>query len=248
MAIKLFQYWDRAVPPPEVAGWIQGFRTRNPEFEHVLFDEDSASAFISRWFGAREARAFHACAVPAMQADVIRLCALLVHGGVYVDADNQSVGPLQELIGQAPHALMFTWTGLLNNGFLWFRRPCDPFLHACLSLALENIEQRRFPIEFTATGPGVLNAVRALIEPEALTEILAAFDNPICRRWLFPDLLEHARSTIKITPELTQSYRSTTLMNALAASPWIGAEQPAYKGADRHWLNWEQPIYRQAEV
>ena len=242
--MKLFQYWNSPNPPAEVAGWIADFRERNPDFDHVLFDETSATAFIQRWFGDRAVAAFHACAVPAMQADVIRLCAVLVYGGVYVDADNQSLKPLRGLIDQAPHSLVFSWMGLFNNGFLWFKAPASPLLQACLTLTLENVEARRFETEFTSTGPGVLNAIRALLDPEALPEIFAAFDNPVCRSWGFSELLDHARSSVRLTPELADSYRNLKVMNALAASPWIGAEQPSYKQTEQHWLNWAEPIYR----
>lgn len=241
--MKLFQYWDSATPPPEVAQWIEGFRVRNPEFDHVLFNAATAIDFIAEHFGPREVAAFQACAVPAMQADYIRLCAIDVHGGVYVDADNQSLGPLSELIERAPHALMFTWVGLVNNGFLMFRRPGDPFIKACLALTTANVEARRFDIEFTSTGPGVFNAVRALVDPAALPEILHAFDNPICASWGFPKLLAYARDLIEPTPELVRSFEAITLINALQAGPWIGADQPAYKAGERHWLNWKGAIY-----
>ena len=244
--MKIFQYWDGPNPPAEVATWIRGVAAGNPDFEHVLFDEQSAAAFIERHFGVRQAAAFKVCAVPAMQADVIRLCAILVHGGVYIDADNQSLRPLRELIDGAPYALMFTWMGMLNNGFLWFKEARNLFLQTCLDLTFDNIEARRFKTEFTSTGPGVFNALRALIDPETLPEVLHAFDNPTCKEWNFAELLEHVRATVEITPALCQSYKSITLMNALAASPWIGALQPAYKETSRHWLNWTAPIYRDA--
>ena len=242
--MKLFQYWDRPEPPAEVAQWIEGFRTRNPEFEHELFDEASAAAFISQHYGPRELAAFEACARPAMQADYIRLCLLDVHGGVYVDADNQSLEPLSDLISTAPDALMFTWLGMINNGFMMFRKPHDPFVRACLALATENVEARRFRIEFTATGPGVLNAIRALIDPASLDQILAAFDNPLASQWGFPELLEIARASITVTPELTSAYNAITLMHVLTTGRWIGAEQPAYKQTDNHWITWKGDIYR----
>ncbi len=242
--MKLFQYWDGAEPPSEVAGWIEGFRTRNPDFEHVLLNEATAADFIARHYGPREVAAFRACAVPAMQADFIRLCVLDVFGGVYVDADNQSLRPLSELIARAPRSLAFLWTGLINNGFLMFRSPGDPFVRACLEMTLQNIEARRFEIEFTATGPGVVNAVRVVADPSCLDAVLGAFDNAVCRDWGFPALVEHARAAVPATPELVEAVASLTLMHALAASPWIGSDQPAYKQSDRHWGNWRGSIYR----
>ena len=242
--MKLFQYWDSPTPPAEVASWIEGFRTGNPEFEHVLFDEGSATEFIARHYGPREVAAFKACAVPAMQADFIRLCAMDVHGGVYVDADNQSIKPLSELIAQAPRSMMFTWMGMVNNGFLLFRDPHDPFVRACLALTVENIEARRFETEFTSTGPGVFNAIRGLIDPATLTAVRAAFDNPMASAWGFEELLQIAAASVPLTPVLVEAYGAVTLINALAASPWIGADQPAYKETTRHWLRWTGPIYR----
>jgi hypothetical protein len=243
--MKLFQFWDQVEPPAEVARWIDGFRTNNPEFEHVLLNEATATGFIEQHYGAREVAAFRACAMPAMQADYVRLCAIDTFGGVYVDADNQSLEPLSGLIERAPHALMLTWTGLINNAFLMFRRPNHPFIQACLALTTENIERRRFKVENTATGPGVVNAVRAVIAPEAIPEMAAAYDNPVCSGWGFLELVEHARALIAPTPELVDAYRAATIMHTLSARPWLGSEQPAYKATPRHWINWEGPIYRE---
>ena len=244
MAIKLFQYWNNPVPPPEVAGWIAGFRDRNPDFEHRLFDEESAAGFIRERFGTREEAAFRACAVPAMQADYIRLCALLVHGGVWVDADNQSLRPLAELIARAPRSMVFSYLGLINNGFLWFREPGDAFLRACLALTIENIEARRFTTEFTSTGPGVFNAIRVLLDPASMPEVLKAFGNEVMGSWGFDELLEIARASVAITPTLSEAFNAITVIPAMAGSAWIGADQPEYKKTGIHWLNWTGPIYR----
>ena len=242
--MKLFQYWDAPTPPDEVAGWIDGFRTQNPEFEHVLLDEAAAIEFIARHYGPRETAAFKACAVPAMQADFIRLCCIDSFGGLYVDADNQSLQPVSGLIDQAPQAMILTWYGLINNAFLMFRRPHDPFIRACLALTVENVEQRRFKTEFTSTGPGVDNAVRAVIDPSSLDEMLALFDGEAMRDWGFRELLDYAHALIRPSAELTEAFGAITFLNTLAAAPWVGAEQPAYKQGDRHWVTWKGDIYR----
>ena len=242
--MKLFQFWDEPQPPADVSSWIEGFRSRNPDFEHVLFNETSAGDFIAAHYGPREAAAFRACAVPAMQADVLRLCALDVFGGVYIDADHQSMEPLGGLIAQTPGTMVFEWLGLLNNAVLLFPEPGDPFLRACLELTLQNIEARRFNIALMATGPGVFNAIRVLLDHAAAGEIRAALDTPHCRDWGFDELVEHARGAVRVTPELRRAYDAMTLMNPIAATPWIGLEAPAYKQTDRHWGHWKKPIYR----
>ena len=242
--MKLFQYWDSPIPPAEVAGWIEGFRTNNPEFEHVLFDEVSAADFILRHYGQRELAVFKACAVPAMQADYIRLCAIDTFGGLYIDADNQSLKPLASLIERAPRSMLLTWMGLINNAFLLFRKPHDPFIRACLALATENVEHRRFKVENTSTGPGVVNAVRAVIDPAAIPEMAAAYNNWMCSEWGFHELIAYARAMIEPDDELVAAFKAATLMHTLDTSPWIGADQPAYKASDRHWVHWKGDIYR----
>jgi hypothetical protein len=245
--LKLFQYWDGETPPPDVARWIEGFRRDNPDFEHVLFSARSAHAFIGQRFGARAAAAFGACAVPAMQADLLRLFALVEHGGVYIDVDHQSRQPLRGLLAEGRPSLIYLWLGLLNNGLMVFPRPGDPFLKACLQLALENVEERRYSSALMATGPGVFNAVRALVDPASLREIQDSLDDPSGQAWNFSDLLEHARRLIDVDERLGASWGTITLMNPICASIWVGMDQPDYKTTRRHWTLWQGDIYRQSD-
>ena len=241
---KLVQYWDGAEPPAEVRQWVDGFRLLNPEYDHTLYDEAGAERFIAQHLGPREVAAFRACAMPAMQADYFRLCAIITHGGLYIDADNQCLRPLASLLDPVPHSLMLTWTGLINNAFMMFRAPGNLFLRACLALATENVEQRRFTVENTSTGPGVVNAVRAVLDPAAIPEMSAAYDNVVCRSWGFTELVEHARNLVEPTPALHEAFSSLSLLHTLATNTWIGANPPAYKATDRHWVNWKGEIYR----
>ncbi|HEY5411517.1 MAG TPA: glycosyltransferase, partial [Caulobacteraceae bacterium] len=126
--MRLFQYWDTGSPPDEVAGWIEGFRVGNPGFRHRLYDRDAASWFIGKQVGEREKRAFDAIAVPSMQSDYFRYCAVWALGGIYVDADFQSLAPLSGLLDQAPHSLMLVWDGHMVAGLMMCRQPGDPFV------------------------------------------------------------------------------------------------------------------------
>ena len=211
--MKLFQYWDTPLPPPEIARWVDGFRLHNSEFEHVLLNEATADDFIARHYGQREVRAFRACAVPAMQADFIRLCVIDTMVGIYVDADNQSLRPLAELIARAPHALTTTWLGQLSNSFLMFRRPHNPFIRACLALVLENIERRRFKSTFSATGPAVFCALQVVIDPLCTEKTLRAFGIA--------------------TPEPLLAFNSEAIADSVKVSPESGPGQASH---ERHWM------------
>ena len=243
--MKLYQYWDGEHPPDEVAGWIQGFRERNPELEHRLYHRDKASWFIRKHFGEREQRAFDACAVPSMQSDYFRYCAIERSGGVYADADYQSREPLVRLLARAPLSMLLEWRGQWVGGLMMFRASADPFVRACRDLATRNIEARRFDNAFTATGPGVINAIRLLFDPASEGEIMAGLDNPYGRTWRFPELAAEARETVALTPELRSSFEAITILHHLEVERWIGTQPPAYKKTSRHWLHWEGPVYRE---
>ena len=242
--MKLFQYWDSQQPPDEVAGWIQGFRERNPELDHRLYHRDKASWFIGKHFGEREQRAFDACAVPAMQSDYFRYCALERSGGVYADADYQSGEPLIRLLAKAPRSLLLEWRGQWVGGLMMFRAAGDPFVRACRELTTLNIEARRYDNAFTATGPGVLNAIRLLFDPAAEPAIMAGLDNPYGRTWRFPELAADARASVAPTQELRAAFEAITILHHLEVERWIGTAPPAYKKTAQHWLHWEGPVYR----
>ncbi len=241
--MRLYQYWDTLPPPPEVAGWVDGFGRDNPGLKYRLYDRAAASWFIRKNLGERERRAFEACAVPAMQADYFRLCALWKLGGVYVDADFQSLRPLEGLLAQAPQSLMLSWDGHFVTGLMMFRQPGDAFLGACLGLATANIEARALTSAYTATGPGVINAIRVLVDPGSYDEVAKGFDNFFGRGWGFPELMERARRTVVITPEIAGAFQAMTVIHAKKLNGWIGRAAPAYKETERHWLHWRGPIY-----
>ena len=241
--MKLFQYWDTGSPPDQVAAWIDSVRAVNADLDHRLFDRDRAGWFIGKHVGRREQRAFEACAVPAMQSDYFRLCALKRSGGVYLDADFWCLKPLSDLLATAPHGLLESRRGQIVNGLMFIRQPADAFVDACLSLCTLNIERRDIPNVYTATGPGVLCAIQAVLRPETAAPLLAALDNDLQRDWLFPELLERARREIPVTAALVRAFDAITLTPKGFLGSWIGKTDPAYKQTSRHWLNWPGSIY-----
>lgn len=241
--MRIFQYWDTGTPPEEVAEWIESFRIKNPDLKHRLYDRDAAAWFIRKYIGDREKRAFEACAVPAMQSDYFRYCAILAKGGVYVDADFRCVSPLSGLLRSAPNALIAVWDRHLVAGLLMVRRPRDVFLRACLDLATANVEARWGPNSYMAAGPGVINAIRVLADPRTEKVVTQGFDNEFGRKWQFPDLKARAAAAITITPELVASLGAFTLVHILDTQPWIETPIPAYKSTELHWLKWRAPIY-----
>lgn len=86
----LVQYWDEQEVPDDVnkclASWA-ALESRG--FTRLLFDRNRARCFILDACGDGHAAAFDAAPHPAARSDYFRLCYLAVHGGWYVDADDQ---------------------------------------------------------------------------------------------------------------------------------------------------------------
>ncbi len=240
--MKLIQYWDTGDPPDDVAGWVDGFRVMNPEMEHRLYSRDDAAWFIKKRLGQRHLKAFEACAVPSMQSDYFRLCAIISNAGVYADADLQCVQPVASLLSTAPHSLMLVWDRQLLHSFMMYRETEDPFLRACLALATQNIEERWEGSAYTVAGPGVINAVRVHVQPAWLSRILPFLDNEVCRPWRFPELVERA-VPFGQSAGVAESVSALTVVHALQAEPWLLAPVPAYKQTAKHWLNWPGSVY-----
>jgi Glycosyltransferase sugar-binding region containing DXD motif len=88
---RILQFWDQKTIPADVRDCMTTWRAI-PEFEYVLFDEDSAREFIGSEYEARHLDAYDLCNHPAMKSDLFRLAYLYRHGGVYIDADDAFAG------------------------------------------------------------------------------------------------------------------------------------------------------------
>lgn len=241
--MRLFQYWDTGKPPEDVLACIQSVRELNRELEHQLFDNDRAAWFVGKRIGERERRAFEALAVPALQADYFRLCALWAKGGMWIDADLRCVASLAGLMERAPTRLMLFWEGHIENSLIMVRGPQDPFIGACMEFATRNIEARRFldlpPAAGVpaVAGPDLVNLIWMLVDPEAAL-------SPWGRNWEAIDSLMRTAGEVEMTDLLRRAVMSTTLFHVFDVAAWIETPQPAYKRSKSHWMFWEGPIYR----
>jgi hypothetical protein len=94
----LVQFWDTGADMPRdvaecIASWDR-LVDDVPRLSRVMFDDDTARQFIRDELSSDHAAVFDACRHPAMRCDYFRLCFLLRHGGLYVDADEVYLGGL----------------------------------------------------------------------------------------------------------------------------------------------------------
>jgi hypothetical protein len=83
---RIFNYWDQAVPPADVAECLASWADAGLPVE--TFHYHSADAYLDEHFGGDVLAAFRYAHHPAMQADLFRLASLFQTGGLYVDADD----------------------------------------------------------------------------------------------------------------------------------------------------------------
>lgn len=162
------QFWHDS-PPPQIEELMSTWGQSAAEgFEYRKFDTDSAARFIRDHYDRRTERAFLSCAVPAMKADLFRICALLVRPGIYVDADTRRSGanctyrprdeesaPLLPLYLRLERGVLFQRDARIANGFMIVKQPRDPLLAAILAKAIQNIEERISNNVYIVTGPGI---------------------------------------------------------------------------------------------
>jgi len=153
---NLFQFWNTERAPEEVETLMRTWH-EDTAFHYQRFNAETAGAFIEEHFGRRTLDAYRKCGVPAMQADIFRYCALYVHGGVYVDAGTEQVGPLASYLEYFASGVLMqrVQRNILPNGFMFFRYPGAPLLERILSAAIGNIEKRVSNNVWMVTGPAI---------------------------------------------------------------------------------------------
>ena len=240
--MKLFQYWDTGDPPDDVAACIESFRVMNPEMQHRLFSRDGAAWFISKWLGRRERDAFEALAVPAMQADYFRLCAVWARGGVWVDADSIALKPMASLFGEAPGFLSM-WQGQLQSHVILSRQAANPFFGAALELATRHIEQRKEGKAVEVTGPHVLNLIWSEIDAEGWHE------REHLRRCQCPLRSPDGAAVAALFPGAGEAFTGIAREHDWVTRQWaFEVEDAPYKQTVADWRRWRAPIYQQVPV
>jgi Glycosyltransferase sugar-binding region containing DXD motif len=261
----IIQYWHSGQPPPEVEETVATFQERNPSLRHMLFDEREAEELIAGHYTSRELGAFRACAVPAMQADYFRYCAVLALGGVYVDVDYRCTAPLQPLLQDRQGGVMFCMDppGHLLNDFFAFGGPGHPLLGLTLELATANIEARSSELVQIVTGPWIFAAIRVLgrllreesvqgdLAGEELERLAELFRRQLAdmaltavgRRGIEP-MARPILETLLDRPqaEVVHAFDRVRVesMSAMAEHVAAVSEPLPHQQGDTHWVNWQK--------
>jgi mannosyltransferase OCH1-like enzyme len=259
--MRLVQFWHSQVVPDDVRVRVESFRSKNPEFEHILFSEQTAAAFIKQHYSKRESAAFQACAVPAMKADYFRYCALLKFGGIYADADMVCLKALSPLVEETAHAMFFYRPSqVVPNGFLMVRSAGLSLLSLALQIATLNIERRYLDNVWLATGPGIISTIYNIYRQGSVEAFLASLTDRnskfnIQLAMLADTLRNCADFNIQLgvladTIRNCADFNIPKLLDGVQFAPieqrdaYVNTQNLAYKQSAIHWMNWNGSIYR----
>jgi hypothetical protein len=218
---------------------------------------------IEAHFGAREVAAFRACAVPAMQADYFRYCAVHALGGVYCDADSHCVGSLKPLLdvegavfhgmGKAEALPNLSVEEVLANAIFGFRGSGHPLLRLAIDVATAGIEARASESVGMVTGPGVFTGLAMIRRLGSLDAFFARMER--CHRSLQEVFLADREGWLlhleSVRAAIGDYARVVAAFDGVHVSPIDDVTGIAtvsvhleYKRTANHHDNWRGSIYR----
>jgi mannosyltransferase OCH1-like enzyme len=236
----LTQYWHSEDPPPYIAELISSYSFHNPEMVHRVFSKNAARDFVAAHFTEREVAAFDACAVPAMQADYFRYCAMLQLGGICSDADMRCARALQPLVDMAAAGLLISRPdeGIVINGFFAFRSPEHPLVRLALEIATLNIERRTTNSVWFTTGPGIFTLLTLLHDAGSIDAFRSAHEDRCDTFTLHVqnvcDVFEDRDTPASLFDDVT-----TLPYNVLRRYAHSVKDLP-YKHHPGHWTQWQR--------
>jgi tetratricopeptide (TPR) repeat protein len=164
---RVAQFWDTDFIPPDVHELMESWHDPRHSFEHVVFSDTSATAYLATNAAPDVARAYRRAKHPAQRADLFRLAYLAQEGGFYADADDRRVASFDAL---APKGATFVGYqedyGTLANNFL-AAVPDHPVIQRALKMAVAAVNRGDADSMWLSTGPGLLTRAFAQVVAES---------------------------------------------------------------------------------
>jgi tetratricopeptide (TPR) repeat protein len=153
---RIIQFWDSPDITPDIQRLMRSWRDKNPGYEYVLFNDDTARRFLQENFTADVLAAYVRVREPAQKSDIFRLAYLAKEGGIYVDANDFCLAPLGGLI--APNALLALYQedhGTVGNNFIAVVAQ-HPVILEALAQAVLAVNRGDSDMPWLSTGPALL--------------------------------------------------------------------------------------------
>lgn len=164
---KIIQTWKSKDLTPALQALQTTWTSHNPDYAYQLYDDADCAALIAEHFSSDVLAAFHRLRAGAFKADLWRLCALYVYGGVYADLDTICMHSLDSYIGTDVTSVQFVSVIDLNtnpregchNVFNTFIASVShhPILKNAIDRIVHQVSNNIVPLSLLdVCGPGVL--------------------------------------------------------------------------------------------
>ena len=90
--LTIYQTWHTKDLPDVMQLCVDDIKQRNPEFQHVLYDDDDCRNMIVANFEQDVVDAFDSLIPGAYKADLWRYCVMYLYGGIYLDIKYRCMG------------------------------------------------------------------------------------------------------------------------------------------------------------
>jgi len=173
---RIVQTFKTKTFSPQFQAIVDQWKTKNPSFEYVLYDDTNCYEFLQKNFDARVLRAYKRIGPGAFKADLWRYCYLFIHGGVYVDIDTVCLGAIEDFF--TPGTEFIAPIDLNTGGEYGYHNlfnafiatvPQSPIMQEAIEQIVRNVETNTIPpSKLDFSGPGVLGRAvnRFLKRPE----------------------------------------------------------------------------------
>jgi hypothetical protein len=160
---KIFQTWKTLNISDNFKSLIDSWKINNPDYEHVLYDNEMCRDFIANNFDADVLYTYDKINPGAFKADLWRYCILYKYGGFYADVDSLCFNSINKFVTN-PNVEFIIPIDLnrcinkhcLFNGFIG-TIPNNPILLECITQIVHNVKHGIIPaFNLDICGPGLI--------------------------------------------------------------------------------------------
>ena len=166
------QFWDSDNPPEDIEKIMASWPLQNPGYKIKRFSDARAKAWLAQNCSKEVLLAYRRASEPAKKADIFRLAFLAVEGGIYADADDRCIKPIETIIpGCAEIVLWQESFGTIGNNFIAVS-PNHQVIRRALDLVVTSVNRGDSDILWLSTGPGLMTRALSQVLVESGSSIL----------------------------------------------------------------------------
>lgn len=110
----IHQTWITKNPKGKFKRASNSWKELNPEFEHIIYDDNECTEFISKHY-PQYIKFYNELKLPVQKADIFRYLIIHKYGGVYTDMDTKCLKPIKEILN-APMVVGIEYLPEHNKG------------------------------------------------------------------------------------------------------------------------------------